>query len=333
MSNKNLDICPSVAQELGVTEWHPIRVAARRTGLSAHVIRAWEKRYGAVTPHRTETNRRVYSREDVERLALLRRSTLLGRSIGQIAKLSTEELRRLVTEDETAQRAVNSGESLEMVPTTGHSARVLNACLEAAKELDANRLQHELDSAVVTLSRPVLMSDVIVPLMQSLGTAWREGSARIAHEHLATAVVRTFIGGLNGAFHVPPSAPQILVTTPSGQLHEIGALLAAGMAATDGWRTTYLGPSLPADEIAGAARQSDAHVVALSIVYPTDDPHVATELKRLAQFLPPTTRLIVGGPGASGYRSVLDEIGAIQVTDLESLMRELQALRVAPAPE
>lgn len=120
-----------------MTEWHPIRVAARRTGLSPHVIRAWEKRYGAVTPHRTETNRRVYSQEDVQRLSLLRRSTLLGRSIGQIAKLSTEELRRLVAEDEAAQRAAISGQSLETAPTTGHSARVLNACLEAAKELDA----------------------------------------------------------------------------------------------------------------------------------------------------------------------------------------------------
>ena len=91
-----------------MTEWHPIRVVARRTGLTPHVIRAWEKRYGAVTPHRTETNRRLYSQEDVERLTLLRRSTLLGRSIGQIAKMSTEELRRLVGEDETAQRARRS---------------------------------------------------------------------------------------------------------------------------------------------------------------------------------------------------------------------------------
>lgn len=330
MSNKNIDIRPSGTKQLVVTEWHPIRVAARRTGLSAHVIRAWEKRYGAVTPHRTETNRRVYSQEDVERLALLRRSTLLGRSIGQIAKLSTDELRRLVAEDEAAQRAASSSESIETAPTTGHSARVLAACIEAATELNAARLQHELDAAVVTLSRPVLMSDVIVPLMQSLGTAWREGSVRVAHEHLATAVVRSFVGGLNGAFHVPANAPQILVTTPSGQLHEIGALLAAAVAGADGWRTTYLGPSLPADEIAGAARQSDARVVALSIVYPTDDPHVRNELVKLAQFLPSTTRLIVGGRGASSYRSALEEIGAIQVSDLESLMGELQALRLEP---
>lgn len=315
-----------------MTEWHPIRVAARRTGLSPHVIRAWEKRYGAVTPRRTETNRRVYSQEDVERLSLLRRSTLLGRSIGQIAKLSSEELRRLVSEDEAAQRSANAGTPPELIPTTGHAARILGSCLEAAKELDADRLQNELDTAVVTLSRPVLMSEVLVPLLQSLGSAWREGSVRVAHEHLATAVVRSFVGSLNGAFHVPSNAPPLLVTTPSGQLHEIGALLAAAMAASDGWRTIYLGPSLPADEIAGAARQAEARAVALSLIYPTDDPHVVSELKKLRKFLPSTTRLIVGGRASSSYRSVLDEIGATVVEDLEALMRELQTLRLEPKP-
>lgn len=312
-----------------MSEWHPIRVAARRTGLTPHVIRAWEKRYGAVSPSRTETNRRLYSQEDVERLTLLRRSTLLGRSIGQIAKLSTEELRRLVAEDEAAQRQAAPTGVAETVPTTGHSARILNACLHAAKVLDPERLQHELNGAVVTLSRPVLMSDVVVPLLQSLGTAWREGSVRVAHEHLATAAVRTFVGNLNGAFDVPENAPKIITTTPSGQLHEIGALLAAATAAADGWRAMYLGPSLPADEIAGAAQQSEARVVALSIVYPTDDIHVAGELRKLKKYLPKPTHLIVGGRGAASYRSVLDEIGAAQPPDLDSLIQELQAIRKA----
>ena len=180
---------------------------------------------------------------------------------------------------------------------------------------------------MVALSRPVLMADVVIPLMHSLGSAWQEGSVRAAHEHLATAVVRTFVGSLNGAFQVAASAPCVVVTTPAGQLHEIGALIAAATAAADGWRTTYLGPSLPADEIAGAARQNEARAVALSLVYPTDDPHVVSELKKLKQFLPTTTHLIVGGRGASAYRRVLDEIGATQPPDLDTFIEELRRLR------
>jgi MerR family transcriptional regulator, light-induced transcriptional regulator len=74
---------------------------AHRTGLTSHVIRVWEKRYAAVSPLRTSTNRRLYLDSDVERLQLLRRATLAGHSIGQIARLPTEGLRALVAADET----------------------------------------------------------------------------------------------------------------------------------------------------------------------------------------------------------------------------------------
>ena len=75
-----------------------IKVVARRTGLSAHVIRIWEKRYGAMEPERTGTNRRLYSDEQIERLSLLREITQNGHSIGHVAKLPTDKLRELARE-------------------------------------------------------------------------------------------------------------------------------------------------------------------------------------------------------------------------------------------
>ncbi len=312
-----------------MTEWHPIRVVARRTGLSAHVIRAWEKRYGAVEPKRTPTQRRVYSTEDLERLSLLRRATLAGRSIGQIAKLATPELKRLVEEDESAAASVRPPRPAPEEPRPGapsDGAQLLAACIEAAGRLDTAALQRALDEASVSLSRPALMEQVIVPLMHRVGDAWRDGSLRIAHEHLASAVVRSFTGSLNGAFHVSTNAPEIVVTTPSGQLHEIGALLAAATAASEGWRVTYLGPSLPADEIAAAARQTGARAVALSVVHPIDDPHVRIEIQRLSQLVGPETTILVGGRGASSYRSVLEAIGARYLPDYQSLRATLESL-------
>src|SRR5919107_4915681 len=74
---------------------HPMRVVTRRTGLSADVLRVWEKRYGVVTPSRSDTGRRLYSDTDIERLRLLHRATLAGRSIGQVAGLSTPALLEL----------------------------------------------------------------------------------------------------------------------------------------------------------------------------------------------------------------------------------------------
>jgi DNA-binding transcriptional MerR regulator/methylmalonyl-CoA mutase cobalamin-binding subunit len=309
-----------------MAEWHPIRVVARRTGLTTHVIRAWEKRYGAVEPKRTQTERRVYSLDDIERLTLLRRATLLGRSIGQIAKLTTPELRQLVEEDENAAAAIPAPPPPSEAKARD-SAHLLASSLEAARRLDTSALERTLAEASVSLSRPALMEQLIVPLMHRLGDAWRDGTLRAAHEHLASAVVRSFFGTLNGAFPVSPTAPKIIVTTPSGQLHEIGALLAAATAASEGWRVTYLGPSLPADEIAGAARQANARAVALSVVIATEDFHIRTEIHRLAQLLEPGTAILVGGRGASGMRSALEAAGAHYLPDYATLRTKLEAIQ------
>ena len=114
-------------------------------------------------------------------------------------------------------------------------------------------------------------------------SGWRDGSLRQAHEHVATAVVRTYLGELNGAFQLPETAPELVVATPLGQLHELGALMAASIAVSEGWRATYLGPNLPAATIAEPALRREARAVALSILYPLDDPELPGELDELAR--------------------------------------------------
>lgn len=304
---------------------HPIKVVARRTGLTPHVIRAWEKRYGAVSPARTPTHRRLYSEEDIERLILLRRAILTGRSIGQIAHLPTENLRTLVTTDEAAALHLPQASGSKGGDSSPQSH--LEACLAEVQRLNAQGLEKMLTRATVALSRPLLLEQVIIPLMEKIGDMWREGSLRIVHEHLASAIVRTFLGSMNGAFESPASGPNFIATTPAGQLHEFGALIAAATAASEGWRVTYLGPNLPAEEIAGAAQQLQAKVVALSLVYPADDLHLTHELKKLRHCLPEDVRVIVGGRAAHSYSDILEAIGAIRPPTITSFRTELESLR------
>ena len=89
-------------QTLFTEKRHPIKVVARRTGLSPEVLRVWEKRYAVVEPGRTKTARRLYSDADIERLRILRQATLLGRRIGEISGLTTEALAAQVKEDREA---------------------------------------------------------------------------------------------------------------------------------------------------------------------------------------------------------------------------------------
>lgn len=282
-------------------------------------------------PGRTDTRRRFYSDADIERLLLLRRVVGTGRGISQVAGLSNDELRALIDE-EVARDPGRPAADLLPVPGTGDDTvePFLPLCLSAAQRLDVRDLEMQIERASVVLSRTALLEKLLVPLMQRIGDLWHQGTLRPVHEHMTSAVVRSFIGGMNGAYAVHGTSPQLVVTTPSRQQHELGALVAAAMAASEGWQVTYLGPDLPPQEIAAAALQKGARAVALGLTYPPDDPLLVEDLKRLRRLLPQGTELIIGGRAACAYAATLDEIGARRVEDFEDLRRELQTLRMAP---
>jgi MerR family transcriptional regulator, light-induced transcriptional regulator len=303
-----------------------MKVVVRKTGLSPHVIRMWEKRYGAVTPSRTETRRRLYTDAEIARLMLLRQATLLGHSIGQIADLPTDQLRELVNDEEPKTTLVPP--RLPAPPDTTPAQAYINACMAAVERLNAVELETTLMRARVMLSHTVFVDGLIVPLMQAIGALWREGSLRIMHEHLTSAVVRTLLGSLIIAPGLSETAPHIIVTTPAGQWHEIGALLVASTASVEGWRVTYLGPNLPAEDIAAAVQQDHARAIGLSIIYPPDDPHLQQELAKLRRYLASDVTVFVSGRGTEGYREVLESIGAVRPRDLQEFRQHLEDLRV-----
>jgi methanogenic corrinoid protein MtbC1 len=163
--------------------------------------------------------------------------------------------------------------------------------------------------------------------MEAIGRLWHDGAIRIAHEHLASAVVRTFMGSLSSGTPPGAGAPRLIVTTPVGQWHEIGALIVASTAISDGWQVTYLGPNLPAEEIAAAGQHQGVKAVALSLVYPADDPRVMQDLTMLRRYLPKEVELIVGGRGSTGYADVLAAIGSVHLRDMAALRHHLETLR------
>ena len=126
------------------------------------------------------------------------------------------------------------------------------------------------------------------------------------------------------------TGPTLMVTTPVGQWHEIGALIVASTAMADGWNVTYLGTSLPAEEIAAAAQHQCAKAVALSLIYAADDPRVGQELAALGRYLGHDVSLLVGGRGSAGYKEVLDDIGAVCLSGTTHLREYLETLRNGP---
>lgn len=302
-----------------------IQAAAERTGLTPHVIRAWERRYQAIEPERSPGKHRLYSEAEIERLALLHRAVEGGHSIGRIARLPVDELRALVA---SRPPTVGSG---ARATATDPAAPFRAESLTAVESFDAAVLETALRNALLVLGHNGLLRMVIAPLAEEVGERWRNGQLTTAHEHFFSAGVRVFLGELTRQFAAPLTAPRVVVGTPAGQLHELGAIMVAATAANLGWRPIYLGPSLPAHEIAGAALCNQAAAVALSIVYPEDDPGLAHELTELGRMLPASVRIMAGGRAARGYFETLVRIGALYADSIGEFGAQLDSLRRAGA--
>lgn len=298
------------------TPRHPIGVVSSRTGLPQDLIRAWERRYRAVVPSRGETGRRLYSDADIDRLRLLKRAVAGGRRISDVAGIGVDELRSLVEEDGAADAVAARSR------TSDTSAEALfQESMEALESMDGHRLQKSLADAAISLSSPHLRQRVIVPLLRAVGERWREGTLRIAQEHMASAIVRSFLGTFRNGKNA--SARRLLVTTPAGQNHELGALLAANAADEAGWDVIYLGPNLPAEEVAAGARQLAVDAVALSVIYSDNERHTQEEIRRLRGYLDPSIPIFVGGRAVVETGLSIESDGVHFIADLEEFQERL----------
>jgi methanogenic corrinoid protein MtbC1 len=257
----------------------PYRIGAvsRLTGISTDTLRAWERRYGAVTPPRAGRGR-DYDQGDVERLILLRRAVEKGHAIGTIARLPDSQLRALLTEQ-------NGG--------AGEVSSLVDPLLAALDRFDYAELSERLGRIAALLPPVETVRQVVFPLMREVGERWHRGEVSVAQEHMISGLVQGVLGTLLALSRPSAEAPKLIYTTPEGELHSIGVLAAAMLAATAGLSPIYLGPNLPAKEIINAARRSHARAVVLQLTESAEQS--ANEVRTLLEGLPPGCELWLGG--------------------------------------
>lgn len=294
---------------------HTIRIASQLSGVSCHLIRIWERRYGALTPCRTDTNRRLYCEEDIDRLRLLKELSERGHGIGHVAKQPTDVLRSLAGRTASPAPLASSKPDLR---------DYVQACYTATEDYSGERLRALLEEARNRFGHRPTVKHLVAPLIQLIGDAWHEGRLRVAHEHLHTVVVRDFLSSPVPGSQTGVNAPEMIISTPCGTRHELGALLVAATARDLGMRVTYLGAELPAEEVAACARERGARIAAVSIVFPKDDPHVLAELQRTRQLLPAECELWLGGTAAESYITQLGKTKGLRL--LRNLDEVEQAL-------
>ena len=259
---------------------YPLRTAARLTGLSPELLRAWERRHGVVEPLRTPGGTRRYSTADLERLRLVKAAVDAGNRISQVARLELEELKRV---------------------SAGAEARPggrLDEILALLDHFDSAEVRRLLSLQLSALGAARFARDLALPLVREIGDRWANGQMGIACEHLATGVLRSLLGSALAPTATSLFGPRIVFATPAGERHELGLLMAALTALGAGANPIYLGVELPVEDLLSAVDGTDAAALALSIV--TISSAEATRVvDALRGGLSAPIHLWLGGAGAS----------------------------------
>jgi DNA-binding transcriptional MerR regulator len=252
---------------------------SRRSGVSAELLRAWERRYGLLRPQRSAGGLRLYSSGDLDRVLAMRQHLNQG--------LAAREAAALVGQA-TAEAAPPP------VPAPAFDAAGARAALgDALEAFDEPNAQAAFDAVLSVATLDALLSHVVIPYLHGLGDRWECGELSVAQEHFASNVLRGRLLGLARGWG-RGGGPRALLACPEGERHDLG-LIAFGLALRErGWRIDYLGPDTPVDSLEEAARRTDPSVIVLSAVRSEPLEHAAALATRY--------RVAIAGAGAAGAR-------------------------------
>ncbi|GAA4411429.1 HTH-type transcriptional repressor CarH [Fodinibacter luteus] len=312
---------------------------AAKVGVSTHVLRAWESRYGLLRPVRSAGGYRLYGYDDERRV----RAVIALRDQGVSA---VEASRRVLA----AERASEPGDGSEhddagaAFGTTDGEGRsrgdrtasgdgstdgaapaalrasppmLVSQLLDAVTALDEDRAHAVLDTAFTERSVESAIVDVLLPLFARVGELWELGRIGIAQEHFASSLVRRRLGALSLTWGVG-SGPVAVLACPPGEFHDIVLLSFGVLLGRTGWRVRYLGPDTPLHSIAAAARITHADAVVLACRRPSGFRAHASALRRLGEEYP----VWLAGRGATPR--VIEEVGVRHLgADLVGAVAEL----------
>src|SRR3954470_2491548 len=256
---------------------------SRRSGFSADVIRAWERRYDLLRPTRSDGGFRLYSADDISRLRLMRH--YLDRGV------PTSQAAGLVHRVQTAALDANPG-----VPA-GDVRKALRV-LRSLESFDDGPADRTLERLLGVFAAGAVLRDIVLPYLREVGERWACGEATIAQEHFASNFLEGWIQTMARGWNRSGPYRAVLACVP-GERHTLG-LMAFGLALHDlGWRITYLGADAPVAAVDHAAGAVAADVVVVSAAVSAPLPRHVDDLRGLARARP----VAVGGAGATADRS------------------------------
>ncbi len=219
------------------------------TGIKAHTIRIWEKRYGVIVPDRTDTNIRYYSADDLQRLLNITFLNKNGFKISQISEMSPSVIQQEVS---------------RICELPGADEGYLSDLLKATNDLDEDRFERNLNGSILKLGFELSFLQLVFPLLEKINLLWQIGKISACQERFANNLIRNkLVVAIDGmAGHTQATTEHFLLYLPSGHYHEIDLLYANYLLRKAGHQVIYLGPSIPLEHLRSLAdRQIIDHIV------------------------------------------------------------------------
>ena len=279
---------------------YTIKEASARTGVGAPLIRAWERRYGVVTPTRTPSGYRLYDEASLKVLLAMRSLVDSGWTASEAARaIAAGE----VSVDEAVVAAQDRRAAVEEDASSHRSGMVERfvAAAEAASPIDT---EASLDEILASGSFEAVADDVLLPAAAALGDAWATGRLSVAAEHAASAAVGRRLAAVYQAAGIPGRVA-VVVGLPPGARHELGALAFAAALRRRGAGVLYLGSDVPVDGWIDAVSRTHARVAVIGIVSAGDQAAARDVISALRAA---GLRLIAVGGSASGDDPAFDGV-------------------------
>jgi methanogenic corrinoid protein MtbC1 len=305
-----------------------IQFVSKITKLNSHTIRAWEKRYKAIVPHRDENGRRVYSQTNIDKLIKLHALVSLGNAISDIAKLDDKSLDEMyhnyAHQLDSAIPAVMAEEPTTSIKTPisiDYNLLLQNLTL-ALSHFKLDIISHELDKVKKSISTRDFALNVLQPILGEVGSQVDSGILSIGQEHALSAILKFHIGQMiYKVIDVPPKSKNtLIIATPEGELHEFGIMIAALLCIHYGIKFYYLGPNLPASALADTIKQIKPEIVILGVSrnYANQSTiGIENYLDQLTSLMPSKTKVWVGGVKIDSKKrpALVETISTLQLLD------------------
>jgi MerR family transcriptional regulator, light-induced transcriptional regulator len=235
------------------------------TGIKAHTIRIWEKRYNVVNPQRTDTNIRFYDENDLKKLLNISTLNKHGFKISEIIKMDKEKL---------------CDKIIEVSNTSNHFESHLNNLVVSMIELDEDKFEKVLSTAIIKLGFEKTITNIIYAFLEKVGILWQIGTINPAQEHFISNLIRhKLIIAIDGQQNPPkPHAKTFVLYLPENELHEMGLLFYTYLLKKSGHRVIYLGQSVPLRDLVEIVRIRPADYIITYFI-------AAFEAKQIPEYL------------------------------------------------